>query len=68
MATHTVTIRASKAGSIGAKYVETRSYQIEAETRDEVNTKAIRRAFDEGLEHVLVTRIDGKTTFNSTPG
>ena len=56
-----VQIRASKAGSIGEKYYIARSYTVETEftdweqARDDLNTKAIKRAYDEGLEHVLVT-------------
>ena len=60
-----VRIVASKAGSIGTKYCEKRVYEIEPCHKAELISKAIARAYADGLEHVLVTHIDGKATFNS---
>jgi hypothetical protein len=51
---YTVHIAASPQGSIGTKYCVKRTYQIEGETREELNTKAIKLAYSEGLEHVKV--------------
>lgn len=60
-----ITIRASKEGSIGTKYCEIRTYNVMDSSRDEMCDQARRMAYAEKLEHVLVTHIDGKPTFNS---
>jgi ribosomal protein S27AE len=61
---HTVKILGSKAGSIGTKYNESRTYQIDdaGEGADTITFRAITEAYKDGLEHVLVTMIDGKPT------
>lgn len=56
MTTYSITLRASKAGSIGTKYCETRHYQITADTREDAENQARMKAYDEGLEHTLITK------------
>jgi hypothetical protein len=58
-----VTIKASKQGSIGTKYIETRRYEIKTRNFDLAVSEAIRRAYNDGLEHVLVTEVDGQKTY-----
>lgn len=63
MTKHTVTIRGSKLGSIGTKYCEVRQYVIDVGDQDDIHILAIQRAYQDGLEHILVTAVDGKPTF-----
>ena len=51
-------IQASKLGSIGTKYCEKRSYFITAKDEDEAVTKAIKEAYEEGLEHVVASVVE----------
>jgi hypothetical protein len=67
---HIVRIQASKYGSIEAKYAEVRLYAIDVEGHDAkaralIVDTAIYYAYNDGLEHVLVTHIDGVPTFNT---
>jgi hypothetical protein len=64
MMTHTVKIAASKAGSIGTKYCEKREYTVEGADFDEIISAAVTMAYNDGLEHVLVTHVDGEKTYN----
>lgn len=50
-----VTLRASKAGSIGAKHVEVRTFEFDAADWDSANLHARALAAAQGLEHVLIT-------------
>ena len=58
-----VTIQGSKAGSIGAKYVDRHIFTVEvpehAKLPDAINEAAIKRAHEDGLEHVLVVGYAG---------
>lgn len=56
-----VRVLASKAGSIGTKYCEARTYTVVVPDRTGVNDAAILQAHRDGLEHVLVTRITAVT-------
>jgi hypothetical protein len=58
-----VKIKASQQGSIGTKYNETRQYEVQTNDFDLAINEAIRRAYNEGLEHVLVTEVDGQKTY-----
>lgn len=60
----TIRIRASKAGSIGAKYNEVRTYNVTDSTEEEMCEQARRMAYADGLEHVLITHINGKQNKN----
>jgi hypothetical protein len=57
MAEFQVRVHASKAGSIGTKYCEVREYKVEANDLEHANSLGMERAYDEGLEHVLVTKV-----------
>ena len=52
-----VLVLASKVGSIGKKYCEQRTYDIEAPTQEIAFDKARMFAYAEGLEHTLCKEI-----------
>lgn len=60
-----VKLCASKAGSAYANYAESRTYTVDGANRDEIVSNAIKMAYDDGLEHVRITEIDGQRTFGS---
>jgi len=57
MIRYRVTIQGSKVGSIGTKYCERHHMTLWAMDRDDLNKVAIEAGHNEGLEHVLVTRV-----------
>ena len=62
-----VRIRASKAGSIGTKYCEVREYKFKATDLEDANSRGMERAYGEGLEHVLVTKVKRRLGQASCP-
>lgn len=67
MEKHTVRIAASKAGSIGLKYCERRTYEVSGRTFADIINAAIDCAYADGLEHVLVTHITKEPSHDPHP-
>ena len=53
-----VWLQASKSGSIGQKYNIHRDYRIEAHSPEQAQEQARQRAYNEGLEHTLIIKVE----------